>query len=164
MTTKHTPGPWKFAAAVQNNGPNYFVISTGKWCEPAIATCESEANAKLIAAAPETAAERDRLRAALENCHPALVLLGNYIGNEWQGGGGIDAFDRCAILKALHDALDNTSPAPAESVNKELLRSAKLVYGGLIARIDAAPSTEKPVFAGIADLHDAIAKAEKAGG
>lgn len=51
--SEFTPGPWKVSRAFQNNGPDYFVISTGKWKSPAIATCDNEADAKLIAAAPE---------------------------------------------------------------------------------------------------------------
>ena len=35
----------------------------------------------------------------------ALELLGNYIGNEWKGGGGIAAFDRCAIIGKLREAM-----------------------------------------------------------
>jgi len=41
----------------------------------------------------------------------------------------------------------------------DLLEAAQKIYAHLIARIDAAPSTAKPVFDGIVELHDAIAKA-----
>lgn len=41
----------------------------------------------------------------------------------------------------------------------DLLEAAQKVYAHLIARIDASPSTAKPVFDGIAELHDAIGKA-----
>lgn len=34
--------------------------------------------------------------------------------------------------------------------------AGQLVLAGLNARIDAAPSTDKPVFMGIADLHDEL--------
>ena len=50
---KHSPGPWKYARAFQNNGPNYYVISTGKWKSPAIATAEKEEDARLMAKAPD---------------------------------------------------------------------------------------------------------------
>lgn len=42
----------------------------------------------------------------------------------------------------------------------DLLAAAKTVLADLEARIDAAPSTAKPVFRGIADLLTAINKAE----
>jgi hypothetical protein len=42
----------------------------------------------------------------------------------------------------------------------DLLEAAKLVLAGLEARIDAASASAVPVFDGIANLHDAIAKAE----
>lgn len=41
----------------------------------------------------------------------------------------------------------------------ELLEAAQTVLAGLLVRIDAAPSSSKPVFNGIAELHDAINKA-----
>lgn len=41
----------------------------------------------------------------------------------------------------------------------DLLTAAQTVLAGLNARIDAAPDTAKPVFNGIAELHDAINKA-----
>ena len=36
------------------------------------------------------------------------------------------------------------------------IRGCDLALDGLYARIDAAPSSAKPVFNGIADLHDAL--------
>jgi hypothetical protein len=42
----------------------------------------------------------------------------------------------------------------------DLYEAAKVVLAGLCERIDAAPKNAVPVFAGIADLHAAIAKAE----
>jgi len=42
---------------------------------------------------------------------------------------------------------------------ESLLEAAEKVLAGLDARIDAAPSTAKPVFDGIADLSDAINRA-----
>lgn len=41
----------------------------------------------------------------------------------------------------------------------ELLAAAEKVLAGLNARIDAAPGNAKPLFDGIADLHDAIGHA-----
>lgn len=42
----------------------------------------------------------------------------------------------------------------------ELLAAAKRVYAHLTARIAAAPSDSVPLFDGIADLHDAINRAD----
>lgn len=42
----------------------------------------------------------------------------------------------------------------------DLLAAAKIVLDGLNARIDSADGHHVPVFDGIAELHDAIAKAE----
>lgn len=55
----HTPGPWKYARAFENNAPPFYVVVTGKWGAPAIATCAKEDDAKLCAAALE-------MKAALE--------------------------------------------------------------------------------------------------
>lgn len=69
--TKHTPGPWEYfeqkewgrdsmygcVRAPQSAGG--FVIVNG--CAPG-GTEEQKANARLIAAAPDTAAERDKLK------------------------------------------------------------------------------------------------------
>lgn len=56
-------------------------------------------------AAPEKTT-RD-LIAALRATIPALVLLGDYIGNEHKGKIGIPAFDRCAIIGQAKDAIDH---------------------------------------------------------
>ena len=42
---------------------------------------------------------------SLREAIPALVLLGDYIGNEHQGKVGIPAFDRCAIIEQAKDAI-----------------------------------------------------------
>lgn len=39
---------WKYAAAVQDNGPNYYAITTGGWGAPAIAHCWDEDTAERI--------------------------------------------------------------------------------------------------------------------
>jgi hypothetical protein len=79
--SKHTPGPWKahFEEAYYVTGPDRGRVAmmlnlkgahglggrrTGE---------ESAANARLIAAAPETAAERDRLKEINEELLDALV-------------------------------------------------------------------------------------------
>lgn len=47
------------------------------------------------------------LVAALRASLPALVLLGDYIGNEHKGKIGIPAFDRCAIIGQAKDAIEH---------------------------------------------------------
>ena len=72
-----TPGPW--IAAYQDWGPRRLVIDAEGAYIATVAPSENEqANASLIAAAPETAAERDRLREALE----AILELDDLHGNE----------------------------------------------------------------------------------
>lgn len=62
-------------------------------------------SARAHAGDPVMSAAHDML-AALKATRPALILLGNYIGNEWPGGGGIDAFDRCEIIGSVRTAID----------------------------------------------------------
>lgn len=59
---KHTPGPWKVNNVFIENEPNRFIVSQNKWGGNNIADCGlsgdgswdvNEANAHLIAAAPE---------------------------------------------------------------------------------------------------------------
>jgi hypothetical protein len=40
--------PIKYARAFADNAPDYFVVSTGEWRAPVIATCDTEANAARI--------------------------------------------------------------------------------------------------------------------
>ena len=47
------------------------------------------------------------LIASLRATLPALVLLGDYIGNEHKGKIGIPAFDRCAIIGQAKDAIEH---------------------------------------------------------
>jgi hypothetical protein len=47
------------------------------------------------------------LVAALRASLPALVLLGDYIGNAHKGKIGIPAFDRCAIIGQAKDAIEH---------------------------------------------------------
>jgi hypothetical protein len=66
--TEHTSGPWTFRPNAEIDAPDGLVASARLASRYA---SECEANARLIAAAPETAAERDQLKA--EN--KALVAL-----------------------------------------------------------------------------------------
>lgn len=63
MTNKHTPGPWRVMKAnpslVLGGALGYLVANCQNGRK---SNDEDEANARLIAAAPETASERDRLK------------------------------------------------------------------------------------------------------
>lgn len=118
---KHTPGPWKHIEedghnriVGPDNEPLFMVGSYGQFGRNGplpnrkthiSSICEEAANARLIAAAPETAAERDRLRevnaellAALENLLAAANLF-------FGGDEGICSRDqaRAAIAKATNN-------------------------------------------------------------
>ncbi len=79
---KHTPGRWYYDEETQTvRAP--AVIGDGHWFT--VATCDrrndnNDADARLIASAPETAAERDRLKALviklLTNVELAKVAIG----------------------------------------------------------------------------------------
>lgn len=58
---------WKSFAAFQNNGPNYWIVSTKAFKGEEIARCSSESNARLISAAPELLAACEMLRKRLIN-------------------------------------------------------------------------------------------------
>jgi hypothetical protein len=77
LTMKHTPGPWETST-----------LDGGEWqvCGPgggdtiaALYNGNEEANANLIAAAPDLLAERDRLKAINAELLEALQTIENYI-------------------------------------------------------------------------------------
>lgn len=120
---KHTPGPWTVAEsftpgyrkcpAIQANEPKSgemfeLCVIFGE-DDDAVATPMAQANARLIAAAPETAAERDRLRevnadmlAALKGLRPIIEAAeSNASGNlEWPRVSARINAARAAIAKA----------------------------------------------------------------
>lgn len=89
METKHTPGPWKANDFRQDNidhpatavwsadGMNFICIvrADGKTGAPSVR--QAHFNARFIAEAPATAAERDRLRAVNAELVAALERLTN---------------------------------------------------------------------------------------
>ena len=107
--SKHTPGPWKahFEEAYYVTGPDRGRVAmmlnlkgahglggrrTGE---------ESAANARLIAAAPETAAERDRLKEINAELLDALTeIVAAADGNGWKQLDATFAAQRAAIAKA----------------------------------------------------------------
>ena len=61
--TKHTPGPWRVTdTRIFQDNPLNSVVAIASCNGIALEHKEHQANARLIAAAPETAAERDRLK------------------------------------------------------------------------------------------------------
>lgn len=105
-TTKHTPGPWK---AVRNSsyweiepanaGQDGIPFNVGDVCASAPGDPDSglqEANARLIAAAPE-------LLGALQDLHRECVVAAKRAGTVWPLYGSAKALDekcRAAIAKA----------------------------------------------------------------
>jgi len=61
MSTKSTPRPWHYYLAPR--GHNWIIAGPN---DEAVGAAGTEANAALIAAAPQTAAERDTLRDACQ--------------------------------------------------------------------------------------------------
>ena len=59
--TKHTPGPWGRFPEV-NGGPTTIIACVAEGGVVSVGVVNLAGDARLIAAAPETAAERDRLR------------------------------------------------------------------------------------------------------
>ena len=83
MTTQHTPGKWY----VEQSGTSpAYIIADGAGVHATIAEVigrwhlspEIKANARLIAAAPETATERDQLRASNAELVAALEHVEQY--------------------------------------------------------------------------------------
>ena len=105
-----TPLPWTVAQAGDpNNVPRIMspaggvaVLCINRFMgDKGPSKDELQQAAYIVAACnayPRLVADRARLVEALRDAIPALILLGNYIGNDWKGGGGIEAFDRCAII------------------------------------------------------------------
>jgi hypothetical protein len=79
-----------------------------------VAACASRALAGYLAAARLTG--RDDLVAAGRAALPALILLGDFIGNTFGGKPGIPAFDRCQLIADLNTAIsaaEGTAPEAA---------------------------------------------------
>ena len=87
MTEQHTLGPWILIQHRADSYPFPLSIHTadGSSWIARDGQVSSKANARLIAAAPETAAERDRLRAVnvelVEALTPFAKVLDGYVNN-----------------------------------------------------------------------------------
>lgn len=113
MTTPHTPGPWSF----QKDYLTVYSSSTGKTqaiakvlfslphnaASPCVPRDQAESNVHLIAAAPETAAERDRLKAINAELLEALEIIASQssgIPGSTNRADCMAAIARAAIAKA----------------------------------------------------------------
>lgn len=59
--SQHTPGNWQALRAFANNAPDYWLVTNRAFKGEAIAECSNEANARLIAAAPELLEQCQRM-------------------------------------------------------------------------------------------------------
>lgn len=73
--TSYTQGPWKASLAFRNNEPNIYVVTDGKWGSSSIVETQNEANARLIAAAPELLALLKEARNRMIGSSPSIVSL-----------------------------------------------------------------------------------------
>lgn len=93
MTAAHTPGPWVVAGPEAASGPGYVMTRGGTYiAKPLI---NNEANARLIAAAPELL---DALEAALAHFGPFAEITIN--GQRDPDDVRVTALIRAAIAKA----------------------------------------------------------------
>lgn len=106
--SQYTPGPW--AVHVGPNGPTWTIkdsqgraIAEAERHTKRLGTGVGAANARLIASAPA-------LLEAIQATLKPLIRLGDFIGNEDKGGiSGLGAFDRCAIIGQVRDAISQAT-------------------------------------------------------
>lgn len=170
---KHTAGPWhertvaivKFDDGRQEECAEIGAVETDETIAyvPVGFRPSDEANARLIAAAPETAAERDRLAAALRTTIAHLALStgdGATCEDQPHFAHGDDGMisDGLAVRLARAALAGTIDPTAAlRESNAELLAALR----ELVADVRQAAISETPVNASvIADARAAIAKAE----
>lgn len=125
MEEKHAPGGWRIGDA----GFTIFGPKKPDGSLPeTIATIKNKAYGELLRAAPETAAHCDRLRAALEQAAASLAVqaatareLAETSNQHRIANAHLADAGRQRAVIVYKDILANTSPAPVDSVNKELL-------------------------------------------
>ena len=104
MTAKHTPGPWftvpTLTGAVSINKTAQVPIATVGGAGWHLGREMAEANAALIASAPDLLAERDRLRAVNADLLRALILVTDLCGAAGVPLGEAGHIARAAIAKA----------------------------------------------------------------
>ena len=97
METKHTPGPWNAHSIKKSAAPPYTPVSATTLIAQVYSTAfgdheQSEANARLIAAAPD-------LLEAVKRLLPDVLWVADYWANDPDKDGDI-VFARAAIAKA----------------------------------------------------------------
>jgi hypothetical protein len=148
MTSNHTPGPWYVEAP--SKGSSVPIVHGADGSEIAsVFSDEGEegrnANAALIAAAPETAAERDKLRDAL-----GVVInrtTADFTSAEWA---------------QIYAAYRGTGPSEADKL-RETNKALLAVAAGSLGYLQALPVTYRPDEQWLAPLIAAIAKARGEG-
>lgn len=115
MTNKHTPGPWQVSAP-EDEYDTWLVLCSAHYEVAHIArrytngerneAIEVE-NARLIAAAPETAAERDRLKEINAELLAALEKIAEVCNGYDLEAGWACKTARAAIAKATGQALQD---------------------------------------------------------
>jgi hypothetical protein len=152
--TKHTPGPWLLDGQYVQKDADGGIIARVHG-----SNAECKANARLIAAAPETAAERDRLREALRQ------IQNNAAARKWNSE-SVDRADLDAWTaiesKAKAALTGSPDPSPTQRVRdaapelfealKECLAVVQVQNGNLHADTNAIQDKARA----------AIAKAEQA--
>ena len=99
--SKHTPGPWRVndADVFQDNSLD-SVVMIAHCTGASVAHNEHLANARLIADAPETAAERDRLK---ESNYYLLAAL-KKVERIFHSGETPTAFQYCEVVESIEEA------------------------------------------------------------
>jgi hypothetical protein len=101
MTTQHTPGPWNFYNDSNDGKTNRIeIVAIGKTVARIYHSVPEEdlPNARLIAAAPETAAERDKLKEINAELLNVLELCRSHM-YEHASNTPDGAFDKlCSVL------------------------------------------------------------------
>lgn len=165
--TKHTPGPWKIVTngsdedcivrTINSNGPTNLsevcIVTTGSFSD------EVElANAEFIASAPETAAERDRLKEDNEALRQVMATVyGTLILN------GINTHHMKKHVKAMNNVL-NGRESGYELLIAEMLEAMKQINRWVATNFpEHGMALEYGTCATFNKLRTAITKAEKGG-
>jgi hypothetical protein len=88
MSAQHTPGPWVVVAGNQRRAVRVCAKSETISVATVHSLTDQDANARLIAAAPETAAERDQLRALNADMLAALREYDAYMSRFYRDTDG----------------------------------------------------------------------------
>lgn len=159
--TKHTPGPWYRNIKPASKYPIIFAgdnLHVAQVISRGVSEAQCEANCDLIAAAPETAAERDRLREALKDALAWIENLDSLDANLDLAEDG----DREPFIEAMRTALEGSKdPSPSQRVRDaapELLEACRQALSMYEVQLQLDASYDPTCQ----QLRAAIAKAEAA--